>query len=140
MAKNYMADIAKMLGVELNEEFEVVIPDETEHQPVRYQFNSNQFGCWETEGGNSGFHVHWNLLLMILCGQAYIKKLPWQPKKGDWYYFPGAGFTITSRAIWCDSTLEYALKEAGMIFKTKEECEAALPALRKKHLGGDDNV
>ena len=86
MAKNYMADVAKMLGVELNEEFEVVIPDETEHQPVRYQFNSNQFGCWETEGGNSGFHVHWNLLLMILCGQAYIKKLPWQPKKGDEYY------------------------------------------------------
>ena len=140
MVKNYMADVAKLLGVEPNEEFEVVIPEEKEHKPIRYQFNSNQFGRWETEGGNSGFYVHWNLLLMILCGQAYIKKLPWQPKEGDRYYFPVDGFTLTSCAIWCDSTLEYALKEAGMIFKTKEECKAALPALRKKYLGGDDNV
>lgn len=32
------------------------------------------------------------------------------------------------------------LEAVGMIFKTKEECEAVLPALRKKYLGGDDNV
>ena len=140
MAKNYMADVAKMLGVELNEEFEVVIPDETEHQPVRYQFNSNQFGCWETEGGNSGFHVHWNLLLMILCGQAYIKKLPWQPKVGDVYYRPWRYFTGATSIYWDNAVEDFALKEAGMIFRTAEECEAALPALRKKYLGGDDNV
>lgn len=140
MAKNYMADVAKMLGVELNEEFEVVIPDETEHQPVRYQFNSNQFGCWETEGGNSGFHVHWNLLLMILCGQAYIKKLPWQPKGGDEYYCPVCSFKDVSRTSWVYSVCDFAFKEAGLIFKTYEECEAALPELRKKYLGGDDNV
>ena len=139
MAKNYMADVAKLLGVELNEEFEVVIPDETEHQPVRYQFNSNQFGCWETEGRISGFHVHWNLLLMILCGQAYIKKLPWQPKKGDEYYYPGEGFNNICRALWGNSVFGFAYKEAGLIFKTYEECEAALPALRKKYLGGGSN-
>lgn len=139
MAKNYMADVAKMLGVELNEEFEVVIPDETEHQPVRYQFNSNQFGCWETEGGNSGFHVHWNLLFMILCGQAYIKKLPWQPKTNEAYYRPAYKFFGVASEVWTDNPYDYAFKEAGMIFKTKEECEAALPALRKKYLGGDKN-
>lgn len=139
MSKNYMADVAKMLGVEPNEEFEVVIPDETEHQPVRYQFNSNQFGCWETEGGNSGFHVHWNLLLMILCGQAYIKKLPWQPKKGEHYYFPAAAFQYSCQAAWHNSPIDFALKKVGMIFKTKAECEAALPELRKKYLGGDCN-
>ena len=27
-------------------------------------------------------------------------------------------------------------KEAGLIFKTDEECKAALPALRTKYLGG----
>ena len=137
MAKNYMADVARMLGVELNEEFEGVIPDETEHQPVRYQFNSNQFGCWETEGGNSGFHVHWNLLLMILCGQAYIKKLPWKPKEGEYYYFPAVDFQYSCPAAWHNCPIDFALKEAGMVFKTKEECEAALPELRKKYLGGD---
>ena len=78
--------------------------------------------------------------LDLIKGELEIVRLPWQPKNGDRYYFPGDGFTITSRAIWCDLTLEYALKEAGMIFRTAEECEAALPALRKKYLGGDDNV
>lgn len=78
--------------------------------------------------------------LDLIKGELEIVKLPWKPKEGDRYYFPVDGFTITSCAIWCDSTLEYALKEAGMIFKTKEECEAALPELRKKYLGGDDNV
>lgn len=140
MAKNYMADVAKMLGVEPGEEFEVVIPDEKEHQPVRYQFNCNQFGCWETQGGLSGFHVHWNLLLMILCGQAYIKKLPWQPKKGEKYYCPSASFKCVDVALWEGYSVNFALKEAGMAFKTREECEAALPELRKKYLGGDDNV
>ena len=135
MAKNYMQDVAKMLGVELNEEFEVVIPDEKEHQPVRYQFNCNQFGCWETQGGLSGFHVHWNLLLMILCGQAYIKKLPWQPKEGDKYYSPSSYFKYVDVALWGGYSTDFALKEAGMAFKTKEECEAALPVLRKKYLG-----
>lgn len=140
MAKNYMADVAKLLGVEPNEEFEVVIPEEKEHKPIRYQFNSNQFGRWETEGGNSGFHVHWNLLLMILCGQAYIKKLPWQPKNGDKYYYPESNFTRVSWYKWANDSVDFALKQMGMAFRTKEECEAALPALRKKYLGGDDNV
>lgn len=139
MAKNYMADVARMLGVEPGEKFEVVIPDEKEHQPVRYQFNCNQFGCWETQGGLSGFHVHWNLLLMILCGQAYIKKLPWQPKEGDNYYHPASNFKDIYYAGWGNTIFDIALKEAGMIFKTKEECEAALPELRKKYLGGENN-
>lgn len=140
MAKNYMADVARMLGVEPGEEFEVVIPDEKEHQPVRYQFNCNQFGCWETQGGLSGFHVHWDLLQMILCGKAYIKKLPWQPKLGEEYYAPYIKFEIVMVTTWLDTPTDFAYKEAGMIFKTKAACEAALPALRKKYLGGDDNV
>lgn len=139
MTKNYMADIAKLLGVEPNEEFEVVIPDETEHQPIRYQFNSNQFGRWETEGGNSGFYVHWNLLLMILCGQAYIKKLPWQPKCDEKYYRPGLQFTKVLSEFWANTVADFAYKETGMVFRTAEECEAALPELRKKYLGGENN-
>lgn len=145
MAKNYMADVAKLLGVEPNEEFEVVIPDETEHQPVRYQFNSNQFGCWETEGGNSGFHVHWNLLLMILCGQAYIKKLPWKPKPGEEYRF--VSWYRENNKIWriCVGTTRYwktcnidCLRvDIGNCFKTYEEAEAAKYDVFKRLTGKD---
>lgn len=131
MAKNYMADVARMLGVELGEEFKL------DGRETKYKFTENGLYFYAPDGWWQCSSV---LLPRILRGNVEIVKVPWQPKNGDKYYFPGDGFTITSRAIWCDSTLEYALKEAGMIFKTKEECEAALPALRKKHLGGDDNV
>lgn len=144
MAKNYMADVAKMLGVELNEEFEVVIPDETEHQPVRYQFNSNQFGCWETEGGNSGFHVHWNLLLMILCGQAYIKKLPWKPKKGDEYHFVcwmknGDRWVISVTSDKYDECFatDTLRVDIGNCFRNREEAEAQKYDVFKRLTGKD---
>ena len=125
-----MADIAKMLGVKLEEEFHLM--------------DSNVFYKIVNEGLCYRFNTTWypssnDLFVKLMTGEKEIIKLPWKPKEGDRYYFPVDGFTLTSCAIWCDSTLEYALKEAGMIFKTKEECEAALPELRKKYLGGIDN-
>ena len=128
MAKNYMQDVARMLGVELGEKFNVSSCGQT-----LYMLTEDGLSClvcdkW-VEQADFAF-------MTLIKGKYKIIKRPWQPKNGDRYYFPVDGFTITSCAIWCDSTLEYALKEAGMIFKTKEECEAALPELRKKYLGG----
>lgn len=128
MAKNYMQDVAKMLGVELGEEFKISCVNGT------YKFT--------TDGLKFKVREEWivaSFMSDLLTGKHKIIKLPWQPKNGDRYYFPGDGFTITSHSIWCGLTLEYALKEAGMIFRTAEECEAALPALREKYLGGDKN-
>lgn len=131
MAKNYMQDVANILGVELGEEFKL------DGRKTKYKFTENGLYFYAPDGWWQCSNV---MLPKILKGELEIIKLPWQPKNGDRYYFPGDGFTITSRAIWCDLTLEYALKEAGMIFRTEEECKAALPELRKKYLGGDDNV
>ena len=126
-----MQDVARMLGVELGEKFNVSSCGQT-----LYKLTEDGLSClvcdkW-VEQADFAF-------MALIKGKYKIIKLPWQPKNGDRYYFPVDGFTITSCAIWCDSTLEYALKEAGMIFKTKAECEAALPELRKKYLGGGCN-
>lgn len=129
MAKNHMADVAKILGVELGEEFKI------DGSNLIYKFFENGLYFRSIEGWLPAIYQ----FLDLIKGGLEIVKLPWEPKNGDKYYFPGDGFTITSRAIWRDSTLEYALKEAGMIFRTKAECEAALPALRKKYLGGGCN-
>lgn len=146
MGKNYMADVAKLLGVEPNEEFEVVIPEEKEHKPIRYQFNSNQFGCWETEGGNSGFHVHWNLLLMILCGQAYIKKLPWKPKNGDTYCYVFWQRNVRTKkweinvsvGTYCDRYPQHNFcVDSGNCFRTQKEAEIAKYDVFEKLTGKD---
>ena len=131
MAKNYMQDVARMLGVELGEEFKL---DGTE---TKYKFTENGLYFYAPDGWWQCPSV---LLPRILRGNVEIVKVPWQPKNGDEYYYPACDFKDVFSTNWTYSVVDFAYKEAGLIFKTYEECEAALPALRKKYLGGDDNV
>ena len=132
MAKNYMADVARMLGVELGEEFNVSSCGQT-----LYKLTEDGLSClvcdkW-VEQADFAF-------MALIKGKYKIIKLPWEPKNGDMYYYPESNFTGVSWYKWANDSVDFALKEMGMAFRTKEECEAALPALRKKYLGGDDNV
>lgn len=130
MAKNYMADVAKLLGIELEEEFMV-----TEDDSI-YKLTKDGLE-YKSDDGN--WYYANDVFLNLLDGTIEIVKLPWQPKKGDAYYYPGEGFNNICRALWENSVFDFAYKEAGLIFKTYEECEAALPELRKKYLGGGCN-
>lgn len=123
---NYMENVAKMLGVELEEEFMV-----TEDDSI-YILTKDGLE-YKSDDGN--WHYANNVFLNLLDGTTEIIKLPWQPKKGDEYYCPGEGFNNVFRALWGNTVFGFAFKEAGFIFKTYEECKAALPALRKKYLG-----
>lgn len=128
MAKNYMADVAKLLGIELEEEFMV-----TEDDSI-YKLTKDGLE-YKSDDGN--WYYANDVFLNLLDGTIEIVKLPWRPKKGDEYYYPGEGFNNVCRALWGNTVFGIAYKEAGLIFKTYEECEAALPALRKKYLRGD---
>lgn len=130
MAKNYMDDVAKMLGVELEEEFKIDSSD------TIYKFYKNGL-CFQC--GGAWLRADSNLIDLIK-GECKIIKLPWQPKKGEEYYFPSGDFRHSRMLTWSNHPMDFGLKEAGMVFRAKEECEAALPELRKKFLGGDDNV
>lgn len=129
MTKNYMQDVAKMLGVELEEEFKIDSSDKI----FKFYKNGLCFQC-----GGAWLRAD-NILIDLIKGDSKIVKLPWQPKKGDEYYYPGAGFRNICSAGWGNSVLGLAYKEAGFIFKTYEECEASLATLREKYLGGNDN-
>lgn len=129
MAKNYMADVAKMLGVELGEEFKI------DGSNLIYKFLENGLYFRSIEGWLPAKYQ----FLDLIKGELEIVRLPWQPKKGDEYYYPGEGFNNICRALWGNTVFGFAYKEAGLIFKTYEECGAALPELRKKYLGGGCN-
>lgn len=129
MAKNYMADVAKMLGVELEEEFKI----DSSYTIYKFYKNGLCFQC-----GGAWLRAD-NILIDLIKGDSKIVKLPWQPTKGEVYCRPMDGFEDVDFDNWSNHPIDFALKEAGMIFKTKEECEAALPTLRKKYLGGDDD-
>lgn len=128
MAKNYMADVAKLLGIELEEEFMVTEDDNV------YKLTEGGLK-YKAEDGN--WYYETAAFLNLLEGLVEIIKQPWRPKKGEVYCRPMDGFEDVDFDNWSNHPIDFALKEAGMIFKTKAECEAALPALRKKYLGGD---
>lgn len=124
-----MADIAKILGVELEEEFKIG------NFPLLYKFTEQ--GLFFKD--NKEWNYAYDTLDDLLRGDVEIEKLPWQPKHNETYYRPSRKFFGVTSEVWTDNPYDYAFKEAGMIFRTKEECEAALPELRKKYLGGIDN-
>lgn len=125
MAKNLIPEIARMLGVEICEEFKI-------EGNVRTYF-------FDLDGLHSGDHVAKDednaTLCDILCGDIEIVKLPWKPKKGDAYYtfeiFRGKWVVVRS-VWWTGAPCNYALLDKGWVFRTKEEAEAALPKVAKE--------
>lgn len=124
--KTYMEDVAKMLGLELYEEFKI----ENENKEYLYGFTENGLLVKIREDWVPSCKLE-----DLIVGRCKIIKLPWIPKVGKLYYRPSKNFDDVIFDFWSNSSLDFAFKEAGMVFKTKNECEEALPALRKKYLG-----
>ena len=124
MAKNLIPKIAKMLGVELNEEF---------------KFGNNNVKFWfDLDGLHSEEFERADLTLYrIVCGEAEIVKIPWKPKEGQTVYsFYARGISSVLEVIsfvWVGSVVSHqALVKAGWVFKTKKEAKAALPTIAKE--------
>lgn len=80
MAKNLIPGIAKMLGVELGEEFKI----DTSGDDI---FQITESGVWMRKGIDKEEWVEKPFEFVMLCnGDAEIIRLPWQPKVGETYY------------------------------------------------------
>lgn len=118
MAKNCMAAVAKMLGVELGEEFIIENKDRKETVVL----------------AADGFHViqpnnvlgpdHGKLLSKVLQGLYEVKKIPWEPKYKEYYYCPSITQRMVIEFLWIGDTHDYAMKAIDMVYRTKEQAEA----------------
>lgn len=124
MAKNLIPEIAKLLGVEVGEEFKVKGDDE-----LTYIFTDDD-GLKITFAGDieiSQISIN-SAFVALVMGKDEIVKLPWKPKKGDAYYtfeiFRGKW--VVRSLWWTGAPCSYALLDKGWVFRTKEEAEDAL--------------
>ena len=117
---NLMPEVAKLLGVEIGEEFIIENADHKETVVLAMD----------------GFHViqpnnvvgpdHGKLLSKVLQGLYAVKKIPWEPKRKEIYYCPSVERKKILSAHWEDETFDYAVKALGIIYRTKAEAEAHL--------------
>ncbi len=128
MGKNLIPQIAKILGVELYEEFEIkdrhgeFISDKT------YKFGKNTLlYCYQDD--DICYAASRTTLQSLLNGKYEIVKLPWKPKKGEYYFtfvIMGDKWGVGS-LHWDGFPNEYALLDKGWVYRSQAEAEAALP-------------
>ena len=134
---NHMAEVAQMLGVELEEVFKVTDDDSGKYHNY-YKFTEKK-GIEVSED-----NVKWEadtagtlVLKWLLIGVARIIKLPWKPSRHDTYYMP----SVTSidkyiKLFWTGSKNDEDSYQQGLVLRTEKEAvklaEEMLDIARKK--------
>ena len=131
MGKNLIPEIAKLLGVEVGEEFKVKGDDELTYTLTDDGLKITFAGGIEISqvSTNSAF-------VALVMGKDEIVKLPWKLKKGEKYW--GFWYSQLNDAwlvilyTWSNNPEDFAFYKAGWVFHTKKEAKAALPEIAEK--------
>ena len=120
---SHMKEVAKLLGVELEEVFRL------EKYESYFRFTREYFES--SLDGNNWSIAHNLTLLAVLNGTATIKKLPWKPKYDEKYYTPSISNAFGYNSFyWRGDDSDEKYYNFGIICKSKEEAIA----LRQKML------
>ena len=134
---NHMAEVAQMLGVELEEVFKVTDDDSGKYHNY-YRFTEKK-GIEVSED-----NVKWEadtagtlVLKWLLIGVARIIKLPWKPSRDDAYYMPSIiSISKYIKLFWTGSKNDEDSYQQGLVFRTEKEAvelaEEMLDVARKK--------
>lgn len=139
MAKNLIPEIAKMLGVELGEEFQVRDTYNGKRIIEQRLFFIVLQGAFFKEDKYSPICRCPNILENLITGELEVVKLPWKPKFNEKYYtfcrvfryreFDGWSIETYN---WANTPMDVALLKTGWVYRTREEAEAALPKVAEE--------
>lgn len=118
---NHMEEVAKLLGVELEEEFRI------EGTHVDYIYKISEKGLFLRCSGRDWWEEVPDTLVQMLAGMTRIIKLPWKPQKGEKYYIPCIGAQpeyMYSVNHWDNDDIDKKYYSMGLVCKTKEEAIA----------------
>lgn len=116
---NHMAEVAKMLGVELGEEFEVQI---TDLECLTAMINEQDVYVPKCEG----YYLEYNksiILRNLIRGKYTIKLKPWKPHINDTFWLVDKNGDIISNK-WRKYTEQVDLYKIGNCYRTYEEAGA----------------
>jgi hypothetical protein len=126
MNKSYIPEVARMLGVEIGEEFDVLDSDGDAKGWNPHRFTEKMMvDC--VGGEPSGWLAYY-----LLTGEYTIQKHPWRPKDEEifWLVLPDGR---TNWGIFRKNKANgLSLLNMGNCFPTKEAAEAAVPEMLAK--------
>ena len=108
---NYMKEVAKMLGVEIGEVFEI--------GPHHVEYVLSDCGLFNVRSHNKANDT----FISLLTDGATIKRKPWKPNIEDFYYIIDESGQSSS-AQWYDDSIDINYYKIGNCYKTREEAEA----------------
>lgn len=118
MSKNYMSEVAQILGVEINEEFDVFSVNGRLVSCNPYKItNEEMVDC---DGDNAG-----GFFIGLLNGKYVIQKRPWRPINGEGYYYITAEGNVSYNEFSKHNTYDLAMLETGNCFPTRKSAEEA---------------
>lgn len=118
---NHMAEVAKMLGIELGEEFEIDL-----NNVALYMYavltdeglKVNKTNMIAPLQNSSSEILEW-----ILCGLVTIKRKPWKPEIDETYWCVSTQ-GVVSLSSWKNDIIDVHLYKLGNCYHTYEEARA----------------
>lgn len=126
MSKNYMPEVAKMLGLEIGEEFDILYKDGTAMELGPFKFTNetildcdgDELQCWR--------------LCCLLTGDYTIQKRPWRPKYDDEYWIVFTNGNVGWQYFRKGHTGHLANLNMGNCFPSEEAAKVAVPEMLAK--------
>ena len=134
---NKMAEVAKLLGVELNEVFFVKGCSGCYTYYSKTYLKFTKSGLKDSVNRTSWHSAAAWVWKSLITGALKINKLPWKPSRGDVYYMP-AVISISKyiKLSWTGSKNDEDSYQQGLVFRTEKEAvelaEEMLDVARKK--------
>ena len=134
---NKMAEVAKLLGVELNEVFFVKGCSGCYTYYSKTYLKFTESGLKDSVNRTSWHSAAAWVWKSLITGALKINKLPWKPSRDDAYYMP----SVTSigkyiKLFWTGSKNDEDSYQQGLVFRTEKEAvelaEEMLDIARKK--------
>ena len=123
--RNYMPEVAKMLGVEVEQTFKIKSWFAEGADDSVYKFTERDFCFYDDETGV------WESSLRyadIINGNAFIIEIPFEPKDGEKYwtvYWKGiVDMPCAVYETWRGDSCDFANKVSGNCFRTEAEADA----------------
>ncbi|RHO59313.1 hypothetical protein DW091_06105 [Eubacterium sp. AM05-23] len=130
MGKNYMPEVAQMLGVEIGEEFDILFENGEVGSFGPYKFTDKSIvDSYIVDSYND--EIDSFVLSELLKGEYTLQKRPWGPKVGELFWtINGKG--DAEQYHFTNDVRDLAMLNMGNCFPSKEAAKAAVPEMLAK--------